>query len=185
MSKTDAPILRTERLLLRLPAPGDAAAAAELLTDPEVMRRLGGTAAPLADVPEVIAKWQRRWEQSGLGPFVVERRADGRFLGRCGLLVWDTREWTQATLADAGQHAQPELGWAFARAHWGNGYATEAARGVRAWACAERAIDHLISLIAPDNAASQRVARRLRARPTEPVTLFDSSAAVIWVHPEP
>jgi RimJ/RimL family protein N-acetyltransferase len=179
----EGPVVETERLLLRLPVSDDAPAAAELLTDPEVMRYLGGSVVPREQVSEVIAKWSRRWRESGMGPFVVERRSDGRFLGRAGLLVWDARTWAHATLADAGEHAQPELGWALARAHWGNGYATEAACAVRVWARAERGIERLVSLIAPDNVASQRVALRLHARPTETVSLFDSGAAVVWVHP--
>ena len=69
------------------------------------------------------------------------------------------------------------------RAHWGNGYATEAARAVRSWARTERDIDRLVSLIAPDNVASQHVAQRVGASPAETVELFDSGAAVVWVHP--
>jgi RimJ/RimL family protein N-acetyltransferase len=76
-----------------------------------------------------------------------------------------------------------EIGWALVRAHWGRGYATEAARAVRDWARAERGYDRLISLIDPANVASQRVAERLGARPTETVQLFDSGDAVVWVHP--
>jgi RimJ/RimL family protein N-acetyltransferase len=33
----------------------------------------------------------------------------------------------------AGSHAQPELGWALIQAHWGFGYATEAAAAIRDW----------------------------------------------------
>lgn len=176
-------VLVTERLGLRLPSLADEEPAAELLTDPAVMRFLGGEVVPRDDVPEVVAKWLRRWEEDALGPFVIERRSDRRFLGRAGLLVWDRRSWTHSTRAEAGPHAQPELGWALARAHWGAGYATEAAHAVRDWAREERQIRHLISLIAPENVASQRVARRLRATPTDTVTLFDSGEAVVWTHP--
>lgn len=176
-------VLETERLGMRLPSLEDEEPAAELLTDPAVMRFLGGEVVPREHVPEVIAKWLRRWEEDGIGPFVIERRRDRRFLGRAGLLVWDRRGWTHSTRAEAGRHAQPELGWALARAHWGAGYATEAAQGVRAWAREERHIRHLISLIAPDNVPSQRVAERLRAIPTDTVTLFDSGDAVVWAHP--
>ena len=176
-------VLETERLGLRLPSLDDEEAAAELLTDPAVMRFLGGEVVPREHVPDVIAKWLRRWDENDVGPFVIERRRDGRFIGRAGLLVWDTRGWTHSTLAEAGRYAQPELGWALARAHWGAGYATEAARSVRDWAREERNMRRLISLIAPDNGASQRVAERLRATPTDVVTLFDSGEAVVWVHP--
>jgi ribosomal-protein-alanine N-acetyltransferase len=176
-------VLETERLGLRIPSLDDEEAAAELLTDPAVMRFLGGEVVPREHVPDVIAKWLRRWDENDVGPFVIERRRDRRFIGRAGLLVWDTRGWTHSTLAEAGRHAQPELGWALARAHWGAGYATEAARAVRDWAREERNMRRLISLIAPDNGASQRVAERLRATPTDVVTLFDSGEAVVWVHP--
>ena len=175
--------LETERLLLRPPAAGDASAVAELVGDPEVMRFLGGQIVPPDDVGEVVEKWLERWERNGMGPFVIERRDDGRFLGRAGILVWDARSWTHTTPADAGPYAQPELGWALVRAEWGNGYATEAARAVRDWARAEREVDRLVSLIAPENVASARVAERLGASSTETVKLYDSVDATVWVHP--
>src|SRR5581483_10879112 len=124
----------TARLVLRPPRLEDAPAAAELLGNAEVMRFLGGETVPPQDVPAVVQKWIDRWQLNGVGPFVLERREDGRFVGRAGVLVWDTRTWTHCSLAEAGDDAQPEIGWALARAHWGNGYATEAARAVRDWA---------------------------------------------------
>jgi RimJ/RimL family protein N-acetyltransferase len=180
----DAPRIETQRLLLRVPRLEDAEAAAEQLGDPEVMRYLGGQTVPREDVPAVIERWLARWEANGFGHFAVERREEGRFLGRVGLIVWDTREWRHVTLAAAGAHAQPELGWAFARAHWGHGYATEAALAVREWARRERGLGRLISLIHEENDRSQRLARRLGCRPNGGVVLFDSGPAVVWVHPE-
>ena len=177
--------LETERLVLRLPRLDDAPAAAEYLGDPEVMRFLGGQTVPPEDAPAVVQKWMHRWETDDMGPFVLERRDDGRFVGRCGILVWDSRRWTQSTYADAGEHARPELGWTLVRRYWGNGYATEAARTARDWVRAERGLRRLISLVNPANVASQRVAERLGARPTERVQLFDSGSADVWLHPEP
>lgn len=175
--------LQTERLVLRPPAPNDVPAAAELLTDPEVMRFLGGDVVPPEDHAAVVERWRERWQLNGMGPFLIERRRDGRFLGRTGIVVWDSRTWTHTTVAEAGQFAQPELGWALVRAAWGHGYATEAARAVRDWARRDRSVGRLISLIAPDNLASQRVAERLGARPTVTAMLFDTRDAVVWEHP--
>ena len=177
--------LDTPRLVLRVPRLGDADAFAELLADAEVMRFLGGQTVPRDSVPTVLQKWLRRWEANRFGPFVIERRQDRRVVGRAGLIVWDTRDWRNSTFADAGDHAQPELGWAIGRAYWGNGYATEAARAVRDWSRRERSVRRLISLINPANVRSQRVAERLGAVPTETVTLFDGSPAVVWLHPDP
>ena len=175
--------LKTGRLPLRPPLREDAPAIGELVGDPDVMRFLGAQTVPPEHVGAVVAKWLRRWEANGVGPFVIERRRDRRFLGRAGIILWDVRTWRETTLDEAGGHAQPELGWALVRAEWGHGYATEAARAVRYWARRQRSIDHLVSLIAPDNTASQRVARRLGASPGETVSLFDSGDAVVWEHP--
>jgi RimJ/RimL family protein N-acetyltransferase len=175
--------LETPRLVLRMPRLDDADAFAEYLGDAEVMRFLGGETVPRENVPAVLQRWLSRWEANGVGPFALERREDGLVLGRAGIIVWDTREWRNSTFADAGDHAQPELGWALGRAHWGSGYATEAASAVRGWARSERGVGRLISLINPANARSARVAQRLGAEPEETITLSDSSRAVVWVHP--
>jgi RimJ/RimL family protein N-acetyltransferase len=176
-------VLESERLRLRPPIPEDADAAAELLGDPEVMRFLGGQAVPREDVPAVIEKWLGRWTANRMGPFMLERRDNGRFVGRCGILIWDTRDWRISTHAEAGEFAQPELGWALARAHWGHGYATEAARAIGTWARAERGVQSLVSVIAPGNIASRRVAERLGAQPGATITLADSGDAVVWTYP--
>jgi RimJ/RimL family protein N-acetyltransferase len=178
--------LVTERLVLRAPVASlDAGPAAGMLGDPEVMRFLGGEVVPVAHHAAVVARWRARWEHNGMGTFVATRRDDECFVGRAGILVWDTRTWAQSTLADAGEHAQAELGWALVRAHWDKGYATEAARAVRDWAYADRGVRDLVSVIAPDNLRSQRVADRLGAVPAETVQLADAGPAVVWRHPSP
>ena len=103
--------------------------------------------------------------------------------GRTGMLVWDARTWKHTTFADAGEHAQPELGWALAREHWGQGYATEAASAVREWAYYERGLGRLVSLIAPANVRSERLAERLGCTRGETVDLWDTGPAVVWEHP--
>jgi RimJ/RimL family protein N-acetyltransferase len=178
------PRLETERLALRLPRPEDEADVREYFYDPEVMRFIGGV-DPERSAGDVIRRWLARWEANGVGPFVIERREDGRFLGRAGIVVWDTRTWRNATVAEAGEHAQPELGWMLVRRHWGHGYATEAARAVRDWAYREAGIGPLISLIQPANVASVRVAERLGAAPAETVMLESGVPAVVWRHPGP
>ena len=147
-------VLETERLLLRLPRLEDEEGTAELVSDPDVMRFLGGETVPRAAVPAVVEKWLARWDANGFGPFAIERRDDGRFLGRVGFILWDTSDRSQSTLAARA--------WARARAH---------------------GIDRLISCIRHDNVRSQRVAERLGAQAGETVTLLDGGPHVVWVHP--
>jgi RimJ/RimL family protein N-acetyltransferase len=176
--------LRTERLVLRLPQLEDAQAALDLLTDPVAMEFIGGVHPDAASDPEfVVRRWLERWEANGCGPFSIVRRDDERWLGRTGLLVWDVRTWTHTTFDDAGEHAQPELGWALAREHWGSGYATEAVLAAREWARRYFGVDRLVSVIAPRNVRSQRLAQRLGAVPGETVNLFDGGPHVAWEHP--
>src|SRR5438093_4772585 len=118
----------------------------------------------------IIEEWIGGWRTDGLGPFIIETAATNRqVVGQAGLMIFDTRGWTPSTWANAGSHAQPELGWALIRAHWGHGYATEAAAAIREWAHEFRSIEQLVSLISSDNVRSQRVAERLGAVPTETV----------------
>jgi RimJ/RimL family protein N-acetyltransferase len=178
--------LYTERLCLRVPASQDAHALHDLFADAEVMQGLGRE--PVLGVEDVRAMIEggmtAGWRTDGLGPFILEATTtDRQVVGQAGLMIFDTRDWTPSTWARAGIHAQPELGWALIRAHWGNGYATEAAAAIRDWAHDRRRIERLVSLIAPDNVRSQHVAERLGAIPTETITPAHSKRkTVVWRH---
>jgi len=178
--------LYTDRLCLRAPTPRDAEALYDLFADAEVMQGLGKE--PVSVVEDVRAMIEEGmiggWRTDGLGAFIlVTTGTDRQVVGQAGLMIFDTRGWTPSTYASAGSHAQPELGWALMQEHWGRGYATEAAAAIRDWAWECRHIARLVSLIAPDNVRSQRVAERLGAIPTQPVTPEDSKRqAVIWKH---
>ena len=168
--------------MLRKPRLEDVDGVLEHFSDPVAMEFIGDATDDRAAARFAIERWLERWSSDGLGFFAVERREDTCFLGRVGLLVWDTRTWQTSTLADAGVAAQVEIGWSFARAHWGHGYATEAARAVRTWAYDVQAVERLISLIHPANARSIRVAAKLGAEATETVQVA-RKPAVVWVHP--
>jgi RimJ/RimL family protein N-acetyltransferase len=178
--------LYTERLFLRMPASQDAEDLYDLFADAEVMQGLGKE--PVSGVEEVRAMIEGMiggWRADGLGAFILETATtDRQVVGQAGLMIFDTRDWTPSTWAKAGSHAQPELGWALTRAHWGHGYATEAAAAIRDWAHERPTIDRLVSLISPHNVRSQRVAERLGAMPTESVTPADSrQTTVVWRYP--
>jgi RimJ/RimL family protein N-acetyltransferase len=172
-------VLETQRLLLRRPEAGDLDDVAEFTADAEVQRWVGGGAEEAAAA--VLERWMRRWDANAVGQFIVVR--EGRFVGRVGLLVWDARTWETSTYDAASPHAETELGWAILSRHWGHGYATEAARAVRAWAY-ERGIQRLISLIDPRNVRSIRVADKLGAEP-EQLVETPHGPAVVWVHSPP
>lgn len=141
------PRLETPRLSLRGWRESDFAPHAAMSADEKVMRYLGG----VMDGPQSwrnMALYAGHWVLRGYGIWVVERRDDGVMLGRIGL--WNPEGWLGL-----------EVGWALARAAWGHGYATEAARTAMEWAWTVLEAERLISLIHPENAPSIRVAERL------------------------
>ncbi len=88
------------------------------------------------------------WTIRGYGLWAVEIKATGELIGRVG--VWFPEGWPEM-----------EAGWVIGQDHWGNGYATEAGREALRQAFATLGVDHVISLIRPDNVASRRVAEKL------------------------
>jgi [ribosomal protein S5]-alanine N-acetyltransferase len=174
--------IETERLRLREPMLDDAPALQEAYGDPEAMRYIGeGETRDLAGTRAWLERSLARWSADGFGHFAVERREDGRVLGRVGFLVWDADDWQPGTLADFGDRAAIELGWIIAREHWGNGYATEAALACRDHAFGELGFTRLISLIAPGNERSIRVAQKIGSRYVRDVSRGDWTARLFAV----
>jgi RimJ/RimL family protein N-acetyltransferase len=161
---TTVPRLVTERLVLRGFEPRDVAPHLASSQDPEVQRFLGGPKGAY-EAFSTLATHAGHWALRGYGSWMVERRSDGEPLGRVGL-------WCPETWPDV------EIGWRFHRAAWGQGYATESARAALGWAWTTQPFDHLISLIVPDNAPSQRLARRLGHVRTDPVEVAGFTADV-------
>ncbi len=159
-------IVETERLVLRKPRLEDAHDLVEAYSDAETMRYIGdGATKDLAGTEDAIRRWLQRWDEWEIGFFVLERKEDARVVGRSGFLRWDPQTW------EVGG-PETEIGWTVARAHWGRGYATEAALAMRDWAFGERGLTRLISLIQPGNQRSVRVAEKLGERYERDVLVF-------------
>ena len=101
------------------------------------------------------------WERHGLGLFSVLSKEDGQLVGRVGYLLWDPERWVNGIWESLDGDLELEIGWTIDRRLWGKGFATEAALVCRDHAFAELGRDHVISLIAPENVASIRVAEKI------------------------
>jgi RimJ/RimL family protein N-acetyltransferase len=145
--------LVTERLVLRPLREEDLDPLSRVLGDPHAMRFF-----PRPRTREESRVWiarnQERYAVDGHGLWAVERRADGAFLGDCGLVVQRPEGLPEV-----------EVGYHFAREHWGQGYATEAAGACVRLAFEVLRAPRVIALIRPENEASANVARRLGLRP--------------------
>jgi RimJ/RimL family protein N-acetyltransferase len=154
-------MLETERLLMRVPEPGDLDGYAAVFGDPEVVRFLGTGRQTRDKSAAAIERMLRHWERHGIGLFSVVRKSDDRLLGRAGFLLWDPRRWVHAMREELDAPFETEIGWTLGSAFWNHGYATEAALACRDWALGERGLTRLVSVIAPENAASIRVAEKI------------------------
>jgi len=160
--------LETERLILRMFRESDTDAYAEMMADPEVMRFLGGRPLPRAEAWRSMALMLGHWQLRGYGFWAVEERASGEMVGRVG--CWRPEGWPGL-----------EVGWTLRRSFWGRGYATEAARASVDYAFTALEQARVISLIAPENAGSIRVAERLGERPAGEWEVFGTKVIVYAV----
>lgn len=141
-------IATTGRLTIRLLKESDVASVASLWTDERVTRFMGGP----RDFEKVCTSLRDSLTAQALRfdlwP-VVETSSD-RVVGHCGLLP---------KTVDGSE--QIELVYVIEAAHWGRGYATEAASAIRDYAFRTLSVPRLVSLINPDNNASERVALKV------------------------
>ncbi len=114
------------------------------------MRSLGRSAGIAPDEAwREMAMLAGHWATQGFGHWALEERSSGALIGNAGLFF--PPDWPAL-----------EIGWTVARPRWGEGLAGEAARAAAGWARqAELGAGHLISLIAPANSRSLRVAQKL------------------------
>jgi RimJ/RimL family protein N-acetyltransferase len=153
--------LETERLVLRPLSTADVDDLAPYFADPEVMRYMGGKTLTREETEARIARFMQIFDLDGIGQFAVERKEEGRVLGRCGILIWETDPWTPLAKSEATKPTETEIGYMLGRPHWGLGYATEAATAVRDHAQSKLGEERLIALIQDGNDASKRVADKL------------------------
>jgi RimJ/RimL family protein N-acetyltransferase len=115
--------------------------------------RYVGDRRPLSrdDAWRQLAMLVGHWVLRGYGMWAVEERSSGNFIGRVGLHYPDG--WPES-----------EVGWTLARAYWGRGYAIEAAAAALRVAFETLDWPRAISLIAPSNLRSIRLAERLGER---------------------
>jgi RimJ/RimL family protein N-acetyltransferase len=140
--------LRTERLILRNWRDSDRDAWAELNADPETMRYLPSLHTREesdAFVDRTIDIIGRR----GWGLWAVEVVGGAPFVGFVGLSI----------PSFAPEHV--EVGWRLHRDHWGNGYATEAARESLRFGFEELGLDEIISFTVVANTPSRKVMERI------------------------
>jgi RimJ/RimL family protein N-acetyltransferase len=149
-----APILETERLILRPYRADDLPHYAALWAEENVTRYIGGKPNTEEESWLRLLRQAGHWPLLGFGYWIVEERSTGTLLGEAGLAEFH-REIVPPIVGT------PEAGWVFSSAAHGKGYATEAMRAIFDWSKAQLPHDRTVCLIHPENTASLRLAAKL------------------------
>ncbi|MFC3688030.1 GNAT family N-acetyltransferase [Aquipuribacter hungaricus] len=142
---------RTQRLLLRGFTDADREPFAALNSDPAVMEHFPSP-VDRARSDALVDRVRAGWADRGWGLWAVERADTGEMVGFTGL--------SPATF-DAPFTPAVEVGWRLARAHWGQGFATEAALASLRVAFEDLGVGEVVSFTAVTNSRSRAVMERL------------------------
>jgi RimJ/RimL family protein N-acetyltransferase len=149
------PELETERLRLRQFRETDLDAYARITGDADTMRYIArGQPFDRDEAWRSLGYLLGHWQIRGYGLWAVEEKQSGALIGRIGL--YRPEGWPGL-----------EVGWLVARDRWGEGLATEGAHAALDYAFTVLGEPRAISAIAPENAASIRVAEKLGLRYAE------------------
>jgi RimJ/RimL family protein N-acetyltransferase len=170
---TPHPVLHTPRLRLEPLNLGHLDGLLTVNGDAEVMRYISGQAETREEALAMIERVQARWAQYGFSWWGFIDNTHGEFIGTgC----------VQHLGRDA---ANPlELGWRLRRDRWGQGYASEAARRMAAFAFDDLAAPLLCAVCDPANTASSNVMQRLGMRYTGQERWYDSECSVYRISRE-
>lgn len=105
-----------------------------------------------AEALEKIRQRQKLFQARGLGKFPVFLK-NGEFVGTCGIDPY--------TLDGSEQF---ELGYRMLLDHWGNGYATEAAKAVLSYAQTTLSLGKVLAFAVPQNPQSLKIIEKLGFR---------------------
>src|SRR5262245_33252504 len=140
-------VLRTPRLLLRRWRCADREPFAAMNADPRVMAHFPATLSR-AGSDALAGAIEAELAERPFGLWAVEIPGVAPFAGFTGLHVPGF---------EAAFTPCVEIGWRLAFAHWGRGYATEAARAALAYAWDPLGLDEVVSFTTVDNAPSRAV----------------------------
>jgi len=144
--------ITTQRLLVRRYTCDDLPDVLEFASHPSVARATPEIEATEAGVEKYIALQNsyQPFEQDKVFDLAIERKTDGKVMG---LLTLVCRE-----------HRQGEIGWALGVEHRGQGYATEAAQALMAYAFTTLGLQRIQADTSSGNPDSWKVMERLGMR---------------------
>ena len=143
------PLIKTERLWLRMFEPDDLETAYLLFNDPDVQKYLSPQNKRTREQLEtVFDKSRKYWKERGFAIWCVAQKDDGKMIGYCGFQYFD-------------KTPQVEIVFAYLKQHWGKGFAIESAAACLQYGFEKLSFDKIFAATAPQNTASRHVLEKL------------------------
>jgi RimJ/RimL family protein N-acetyltransferase len=159
--------LDTHRLRLRPFTLLDHEAHARIYSDPLVMRYMPRGPMTLTEAQQaslaVLRQFRTHWDRYAFGVWAVTEKTTGTLLGQCGLRFLPELH-------------EVEVLYLLARAHWGQGLASEAAGAALAYGFEQAHLERIIALTKPENTASRRVMEKLGMQYEKSLRIFNLDA---------
>ncbi|MDK9711050.1 GNAT family N-acetyltransferase [Acidaminobacter sp.] len=140
-------LFETERLGLRLLEPSNLEDIMTFWGDEEVMGFCGGPGTREREL-RAIGYYAELQQRRGLSVYGVFEKKYKHMIGACGFNPGETEE-------------EAELIYHFAKAYWGKGYATEAAKACISYARGVQSIERIVASTDPRNVVSGKVLEKL------------------------
>ena len=121
----------------------------EIWADTEVTRFLPSRGLPIskAKVEKSLASFVHHWETRKYGIWAIVENVSSSMIGYCGLRYLDELD-------------KVEVVYGLAKAYWGKGIATEAAKASISYGLEVVNLNKIIAMVLPENKASQRVIKK-------------------------
>lgn len=142
-------MIETERLILRTLTEQDLDAVVKLNSDPEVVKYItGGVPMPKEQTEARFNFYIEHQKKHGFAIWALINKEDSLFIGLCGLQFLENTE-------------NVEVGYRLAKAFWGKGIATEAARACIDYGFKKLNLAEIVAVIDAENIASHQVIQKI------------------------
>jgi len=150
---TGAPVLETERLILRPHRLEDFPTYEAMFQHPDFTRYTTGQPLSREDAWTKMIRHGGHWQMMGYGYWAIEQKSTGLFIGEMGFADFK-RPLTPSF------EGKMEAGWGLVTECHGKGIASEALKAALSWADENYPDLDIVCMIAPDNKSSIQLAEK-------------------------
>ncbi|HUR22533.1 MAG TPA: GNAT family N-acetyltransferase [Acidimicrobiales bacterium] len=144
--------VETERLVLRPWTEDDAEPLAAIFAEPAFWHYPFRRGFTRQETEQFLERQFEHWAEHGFGSWAAELKEGRRLIGYIGLAQ---PTWLPQVMPAV------EVGWRLHPEHWGRGLATEGGRASLRYGFDALALERIIAIVMPENAASRRVMAKL------------------------